>query len=735
MVNVEALSVAAGHNYKLTTNDANVAAGQTLLVDGSALGVSNTLTFNGAAETDGNFLFTVGAGNDVLTGGAGADTFNLGSGGNDTAIGGAGNDFFNVDNSLTAFDKIDGGTGTDTLLLIGDYSAGLTFHATTMVNVENLSVGAGHSYKLTTNDANVAAGQTLTVDGSALGAGDVLTFNGAAETDGNFIINGGAGNDVLTGGAGNDTFNLATGGTDTATGGAGNDTFNMGAALIATDKINGGAGNDTVVLNGDYSAGLVLSASTITNVETLSLVAGHSYNLTTNNTNVAAGQTLTVDGSALGVSDTLTFNGAAENNGNFIINGGAGNDVLTGGAGSDTFNLANGGTDTATGGAGNDTFNIGGALTAADGINGGTGTDTVVLNGDYSAGLVLSATTITNVETLSLIAGNSYNLTTDDATVAAGQTLTVDGSTLGVHDVLTFNGAAETNASFIINGGAGKDVVTGGAGDDTFNLATGGNDTASGGAGNDTFNMGAALNFADKIDGGTGTDTVILNGDYSAGLTFSATTMVNVEDLALTAGNSYKLVTNDATVAAGQTLTVDGSTLGVSDTFNFNGSAETNGNFIINGGAGNDVLTGGAGNDVLTGGGGADLLTGGLGNDTFVFHAASDSTSVGFDTVAGFDALTDKFQVFSAVTGIDAKISGGVLDAATFDANLASAMNGHLLANHAILFAPTSGSFAGQTFMVIDQNGQAGYQSGGDLVIDLTSQHHLSNLTTADFIT
>ena len=93
----------------------------------------------------------------------------------------------------------------------------------------------------------------------------------------------------------------------------GNDTFNMGANLTTADRINGGGGNDIVTLNGDYSTQLTFGTMTITNVETISLAAGHSYNLATNNSNLATGQTLTVNGSALAAGNNLTFSGAAEN--------------------------------------------------------------------------------------------------------------------------------------------------------------------------------------------------------------------------------------------------------------------------------------------------------------------------------------------------------------------------------------------------------------------------------------
>jgi Ca2+-binding RTX toxin-like protein len=64
----------------------------------------------------------------------------------------------------------------------------------------------------------------MTINGSTLGSEESLAFNGSDETDGNFRIFGGAGNDVLTGGSGAD---LIFGGLrgDTLTGGAGNDIF------------------------------------------------------------------------------------------------------------------------------------------------------------------------------------------------------------------------------------------------------------------------------------------------------------------------------------------------------------------------------------------------------------------------------------------------------------------------------------------------------------------------------
>src|SRR5437867_4393089 len=125
-------------------------------------------------------------GNDTLTGTSKADTINISQGGNDTVQADSGDDIIIAGASLTAADSIDGGKGTDTLTLSGDYAAGLVLSATTLTNVERIQLGAGFSYSLTTNDANVGKGQSsaLNIDGSALGSANSLTVNGSAETDG-----------------------------------------------------------------------------------------------------------------------------------------------------------------------------------------------------------------------------------------------------------------------------------------------------------------------------------------------------------------------------------------------------------------------------------------------------------------------------------------------------------------------------------------------------------------------
>src|SRR5262249_10187569 len=148
------------------------------------------------------------------------------------------------------------------------------------------------------------------------------------------------------------------------------------------------------------------------------------------------------------------------------------NDVLTGGAQGDEFFLKSGGSDTVHGGGGDDIVFAYGMLDASDTIDGGTGSDNELnlFGADYTGAhaLVMGATTVTKFAQIAFGAGFSYDITTNDATVAVGQTLNVSGVT-GPGDTLTFDGSAETDGHFSFLGGVGVNNLTGGALSDTFN--------------------------------------------------------------------------------------------------------------------------------------------------------------------------------------------------------------------------------------------------------------------------
>jgi Ca2+-binding RTX toxin-like protein len=255
------------------------------------------------------------------------------------------------------------------------------------------------------------------------------------------------------------------------------------------------------------------------------------------------------------------------------------------------------------------------------------------------------------------------------------------------------------------------------SGNDTFNMTHGGDDIAEGDDGDDTFNFGAAFSANDTVDGGAGFDTLSLDGNYSAGVTFNAATISNVESIELGGGHSYSLILDNGNVAAGAPLTVDGSALHSANMLDFDGSQEKNGHFNVVGGAGDDSLTGGAlgdtlrggggGNDTLVGGGGDDLLvsdagqtamSGGKGNDTFVINGGGQ---VFTDVVSGGAAAGSDVIHIDDTRGIDTIDMRGALSGATIDLS-------------------SGGTVAGRT--VVIGNGEGGSAQPLDLVFaqDLT---------------
>ena len=118
-----------------------------------------------------------------------------------------------------------------------------------------------------------------------------------------------------------------------------------------------------------------------------------------------------------------------------------------------------------------------------------------------------------------------------------------------------------------------------------------------------------------------------------------------------------------------------------------------------------------------------DTFTSGGGKDLFVYTDVHESQSITFDTITDASFPNDRFDVQGTITGEDSAITAGTLDdtsQATFDLQLGIAMSGHLLARHFCLYTPNDGTLSGRTFLIVDQNILAGYQSGADLVIEIT---------------
>jgi len=83
-------------------------------------------------------------------------------------------------------------------------------------------------------------------------------------------------------------------------------------------------------------------------------------------------------------------------------------------------------------------------------------------------------------------------------------------------------------------------------------------------------------------------------------------------------------------------------------------------------------------------------------------------------------------------TAVIGAVTFGALSQASFDSDLAAAV-GALPGGQALLFQPDSGDLAGETYLVVDQNGSTGYQSGQDLVIHLLNAGGIGTITTGNF--
>jgi Ca2+-binding RTX toxin-like protein len=540
-----------------------------------------------------------GVGNDVLRGEDGTDTIR-GDAGNDIIYGGDGNDGVRAAGADVARgfttsnlqgsdgdDRIDGGNGDDALIgglgadtLIG--SIGFDQAAYT-----DSSVGVTVDLESGTGLYGTAQGDTLSEIERVLGSNHADTLIGSFRND---VLEGGSGNDTLTGAAGDDVL----------FGGIGNDTLSGGAGA---DRLEGGS-NDDVYLIDDALDQIVEISSGGTADEVRTSLGDYTLGAYLEKlTGTASGQTLRANSLA---------------------------NIVAGGSGNDRIWLETGGSDTASGGAGDDDIVMGSSFGSGDAIAGGAGSDRLILQGTYS--YTLGAASMTGIETLLLLAGSdtawggfgigtfTYNLTLNDGNVTGG-VVKIDASQLRVGENLTLNAAAELDGSILVLGGRGTDTLTGGAGDDVFEFASG------------------TWSAADRVIGGSGIDTLRLRG--APPLTFGDQ-LSGIEYIVLLSAPTgslftYAITAADLNVANGATMEVAGGELRAGETLVFDASLETNGSYGIAGGAGADTLTGGALDDTLSGGGGNDTLTGGGGDDTITAGADDDTVhgGAGVDTIEG----------------------------------------------------------------------------------------------------
>ena len=367
---------------KLATVDASSLTG-TLNANISASTATTTVTLgsgnstiSGGSGIDnvvggvGNDSITGNSGADIIDGGAGNDTITGGSSA-DSLTGGSGNDVFST--SGGGSDTIDGGAGTDSLQIANSLYADISALSTT--SLETLDMNS----QATTMTVAQFGGFTTWANTAAVTFSDAGTIAGRSSAPLTLNLANGT-----------NTFTASTTAADNVvTGGTGADTFNLGSAkFTAGDVIAGGTGTDTLNITGN-TAYTVTMASGMTGLERINISnTTTNVSLTTDDAQVVAGQTLTIDGGSL-TTGTLTVVGGAETSGaTAIINviGGSAGDTITTGSGADTITGGEG-ADTITGGAGADNVILTEAVAAAD---------TVVLTGAASS---TTSTDIDNVIT------------------------------------------------------------------------------------------------------------------------------------------------------------------------------------------------------------------------------------------------------------------------------------------------------------------------------------------------
>ena len=166
----------------IVTTDTLVASTKSAFIDATDLASTKTLTFTGAAETDGTFSIEGGAGTDSIIGGDLNDTI-TGGAGVDTLGGGDGNDTFIFKTGLTlTTDKviITDATATDVFALNTSVGGNLTAPFTGLVDGNgspSAGIGAGLAANSVPSTAiNIAAGAAVDV---AAATADVLIFTAA----------------------------------------------------------------------------------------------------------------------------------------------------------------------------------------------------------------------------------------------------------------------------------------------------------------------------------------------------------------------------------------------------------------------------------------------------------------------------------------------------------------------------------------------------------------------------
>lgn len=527
-------------------------------------------------------------------------------------------------NSIGTFTAQD----VQSLVITGDknLSIGTTVDTTGGQGVESTRYGAGL--------ANVS-GSLTKVDASALTGALSLTVG--SEIDGALDNTSGlAVKETIIGGTGNDTIRLAPG-------------ANVGGSTTNTDVIEGGAGTDTVVMLGGTSNITASGTSTapvanVKSVEALQVRTGHDsagLGASATATAVEVADSVTVDANAFdslatiyvrnegqgqnnagaylssaeAMTATLNNLTAAQATGVTIAHGTTGNNGITGNTLAVNLKTSTGTADLA-------------GVTIVDGVNANprfnfilstTATENLTItDSDTESNTVAFASVAQHTGTVTLAGGAAATtLNLDSTTAGANGGLMqygVDGSstdvTYTVADYSATSGQVKVSALTIAAATFAGNIVARVTNPTATASATGAQSITLG-TGNDILildnvsNLTAGLGITDTMAGGTGTDTLVIDGENAAGIALSASEFTNVTgfetfrfigntraaDNARTGTNSYSLTLNDAAVT-------QNAAANILNIVNDNGIANATGAVTANGGITIDVRSLSAGKNI-----------------------------------------------------------------------------------------------------------------------------------------
>lgn len=668
------------------------------------------------------------SGGNTLVGGSGSNTLVSGIG-KDSIVGGAGNNLLIVDEGLVATDPPSlSSTGHNTLGI--SHASTFTLSDSLLSNwaktVSNLQTvkdlsSSSNKFLLGANAQSVgihtiiggAGSETLSIAGYSPASASSVLLDGSSSTLGHeSLVGGGTGNDTflgsqsghdtLVGAGGNNLFELSGGtiglGGDSIVGGTSllPDTLVFGSAVtlpgtgtgsmshIGVLSLTGGTNNISALgasgiqtILGGTGGGDIINASTATaNIDINDSASTLGDTLTSS---TVLGVTSTLIGSSKGANlfnvtsfatpvtgglgiDTLNLNTAGTFNDSLFAHdtsvdvleltsnssvtlGGdalnAGISTVIGGTGSDTFTSSatlnggfskglfidassNTGSSSYTGGFGNDTLKISSTVLSTSTVNGGGGTNLLELS---NAGVSINASTITKFQELSLSGGSNsvYGI----------------GSS-GIQTILGGTGGRDTfDASTAVTGGFINDSAS--TLGDTLNASTvsGAASTLIGSknAGNYFTVASEAALALDSLVGGSGTDTLVYGGNNLSSGDFSKDSLNgSINLLSLTGGGHKNFVFDSIAAAAGISTVIAGSAGG--DTLDASGY--TSGTIFVNASTAlvADTLIGstGAADSTLIG-----SQVNGIGN-TFILSSTAQLSS---DSLYGNQRTTNNILDFT----------------------------------------------------------------------------------------